>query len=115
MGVEKWLESLKQYWANKDLTNVIALFSDDVEYFETPYTRLGSKEEILKEWQGVLSQENITLDFSIFTEFEGKSAVIWELSYAKDEITHSYKGTYLIGLDNEGLCKYFYQTCEERN
>lgn len=113
MDINNWLGKFKEYWERKNLDGVLSLFSDDVEYFETPYLKLESKEAILSEWQGVLLQDDIFFNYSIFAEAEEKNAVLWELAYKKDGIEHGCKGTYLIKLNPEGLCTYFYQICEE--
>jgi hypothetical protein len=114
MKIEDWLERFKKYWESKDLQKLLSLFSDDVVYYETPFVKLKSKEEILKEWQGVLLQDNIKLDYSIFSNDRNKSTVNWELHYSKDNVDNNLKGTYLIELDSDGLCTYFHQTCESR-
>lgn len=112
MTINDWLEKFKDLWINKDLQGVMSLFSDDVTYFETPFLKLNSKKEILNEWHVIISQEDIDFSYSLFSETDSKGAVIWNLSYKRDGEKFNYKGTYLIELDNQGLCKYFHQTCE---
>lgn len=112
MKIKEWLENFKKYWEYKELTKVMSLFADDVIYFETPFVQLNSKEELLREWQGVLSQDDISVEFDIFSEVDRKSAVLWDLTYKKDGVSHNMKGTYLVKLNQEGKCTYFLQTCE---
>lgn len=107
-----WLEKFKGSWINKDLQGVMSLFSDNVVYFETPFLKLNSKKKILDEWQAIMNQENIDFRYSVFSETDSRGTVIWDLSYKRNGEQFNYKGTYLIELDNQGLCKYFHQTCE---
>lgn len=114
MKIEEWLKNFKRYWESKELDMMMSLFTDDVVYFETPFVQVKSKEELLKEWQGVLLQDDISVEYEIFSEVDGKSAVLWGLSYKKDEVRHDLKGTYFIELNREGRCTYFLQTCESK-
>lgn len=114
MDIDKWLEKFINFWIGKDVQGILSLFTDDVIYFETPYLQLKSKEEILSEWEGIKSQDNVGLALTVFSKSENKSSILWDLTYKKNGEKHNFKGTYLIELTQEGKCKYFYQTCEER-
>lgn len=115
MEISIWLERFEKAWLNKDLRAVINLFSNDVVYFETPFIQLKSSEEILEEWQEVLKTENIEFEYEIFVENQRKGVVNWSLAYDIEEKSVSLKGVYLIKLNEEGLCDYFFQTCESNN
>lgn len=67
---------------------------------------------MLKEWQGVLLQDDILVEYDIFSEVGGKCTVLWVLTYTRDGIAYNLKGTYLIELNRENKCTYFLQTCE---
>jgi len=112
MNINDWLENFKDLWISKNLQGVISLFSDDVIYFETPFLQLNSKKKILDEWRAIMNQEDINFSYSIFSEIGSQSAIIWSLSYKRDREKFNYMGTYLIELNDQGLCKYFHQTCE---
>lgn len=112
MEINEWLEKFKYLWINKDLQGVMSLFSDDVTYFETPFLQLKSMEEIFNEWKVVLEQESINFDYSVFSETNRKSTILWDLSYTLNGNKYNYKGIYLIKLNDQGLCRYFHQTCE---
>ncbi len=113
--MEEWLQKFKSAWTNKDLNSVIELFADNVVYFETPFVRLKTKDDILREWQEILYTENIKIDFEIFVENENRSAISWELFYTINNIQRHLKGTYLVTINKEGKCNYFQQTCESEN
>lgn len=110
--INEWLKKFKEYWESGNPEKVLSLFTDDVIYFETPFKQLMNKSEILNEWKGVLNQENILINYAVFSETGNKGAVTWDLTYDIDGTTHKVQGTYLVELNKNGSCKYFQQTCE---
>jgi len=107
----KWLETFKEFWVKKEIDNILTLFSDDVEYWETPFQTL-KKTEIKAQWLSVLEWENIKIDFEIFINDSSKGAVKWRFSHKEGSKVASYAGIYLIKLNNQGLCNYFFQVAE---
>ena len=63
---------------------MLALFSDDVEYWETPFQRLGSKDELRQEWQAILGQTDIEITTEVYASEGMKHAVRWDLHYSID-------------------------------
>jgi hypothetical protein len=110
--INKWLNEFKRSWIKKDIKAVLNLFSDNVEYYETPNHKLKGKIEIGKIWNGIKSQDNIKLDLEVFCKEKNKYAVKWALRFY-DKKDYSYKGIYLLSLDSEKKCDYFMQCCEE--
>ena len=90
------------------------LFSDDIEYWENPYKKLASLGEIKSEWLGINNQDDIKVKTTVFLESENKDCftVLWELSYVLNGTKNSWAGIYLIKLNPQGQCYYFYQTGE---
>lgn len=112
MMIEQWLEDFHAAWKGHDVPRVMELFTDDVQYYETPFRKIASKLELEKEWQVILNQHDIQVSWDVFcSSADGKHAVMWELSYVSD-VKHISRGTYLIGLENSGLCNFFYYTSE---
>jgi hypothetical protein len=111
MDISQWLDAFNNYWLTYNIDFVMDLFTDDVEYWETPFYKLESKEHLKQEWQAILSQKDIKHQTSIFSSTaDNKHAIIWNLSYLKNGILYESAGTYLIGLNNKGLCNFFYYT-----
>lgn len=116
MNINKWLDDFKACWVKKDILALLELFSEDLEYWETPYKCLSSKNKIVEERQAIISQQNIELSMSIFSSLENNHTVLWSLSYTTEHIgLQEWAGTYLIMLDPENKCYYFYQTGEKRS
>ncbi len=109
--IEAWLQGFRKNWKKGNVDRVLQLFTDDVEYWETPSEKLDPK-ELRKEWESVKEQEDIQLDFEVFSGDGEKYTVQWELSYIKDEEKNELKGVYLIKLNKEGKCEEFWQYCQ---
>lgn len=111
--IEKWLESFKTKWLEKDIDAVLDLFTPEVEYWETPFRRVNDMEALKNEWTAILGQSDIRLELRLFSAEGEKYTVSWELTYtdAEGEL-RNWAGVYLIKLDMNGKCTYFYQTGE---
>jgi ketosteroid isomerase-like protein len=109
MDINQWLEAFNTNWSAHNIDAVMDLFTDDVEYWETPHYKLDSKDHLRQEWQAVLTQQDIQLHTEVFNSSQdNRHAVIWQLSYARDGELRESAGTYLIGLDDNGLCNFFH-------
>lgn len=114
MHIEEWLEKFRQSWENKDTLAVLDLFADGLEYWETPFKKLTSKDAVAQEWQAIQRQENITVTTTLFASEGNKHSVTWGLVYTLNDTQHVWVGTYLIELNEAGKCVYFYQVGEEK-
>ena len=85
MNIEDWLEKFKKSWINHEVESVLELFEDGVEYWETPFQKVDSFEELKGEWGYVKTQKNIQLDYKVFDSNGKKHSVIWELRYIDPE------------------------------
>ncbi len=113
--ITQWLEHFHEAWKLRDINGVMDLFTEDVEYWETPYKLLLSKTDVRAEWQAIMEQEDIDVSWQIFnTSADGRHAITWHLTYAQGQHVHKLGGVYLIQLDAEGKCNYFYYVGEEK-
>lgn len=115
MNIEKWLDKFKSGWTGKNIPAIIELFSDDIEYWETPYKKLASVENIESEWIDIRNQENIKVNMTVFSKSEQQNSftVLWDLSYVINGLPKKWSGIYLIKLNSQGKCNYFYQVGEQ--
>jgi hypothetical protein len=112
--IEQWLRRFNDAWTSHDADGVIALFSEDVQYYETPFRKLQSIEFIRSEWTAIKNQFDIQLTTSVYSEHDGRYTVKWNLFYSNE--SHEKKhwaGIYLIELNDGGKCTYFYQVGEQ--
>lgn len=101
---EKWLQSLKEYWYNKDIDNAVSLFTKTSFYQETPFMKpYTTIEEIKEEWQHVKDENIEYIDFKILALDNNTLIVEWILKQNND----NYDGIYEIKFDNDLNCIYF--------
>ncbi|HAV11540.1 MAG TPA: hypothetical protein DCX32_03275 [Candidatus Moranbacteria bacterium] len=111
--INDWLVQFATAWKTHDIDNVLNLFTDDVEYWETPFDKLSSLDELKSEWESIKNQKNIEVLWEVFSKDEDKYAVKWSLEYTdKNYIEKLFKGVYLIKLNPDNKCDYFFH-CEE--
>ena len=115
MIIEKWLEEFNNNWSNHNIDDVLRLFAEDVEYWETPFYKLDSIDHIRNEWQAILLQKDIQLKTRVYdSDSRDRYTIIWNLRYKRDGFVHELAGTYLIELNDKGLCNYFYCMSEHK-
>ena len=109
MDIEKWLEDFERTWKKKNVESVLELFTDDVDYYETPFEKLDNKEDLKDEWRSVKDQQELELETEIFSREDGKFTVKWNLRYTKNGEQNILKGIYLIKLNSDNKCYEFWQ------
>lgn len=115
VNIHTWLKKFSKYWKNHKIDKVMKLFSHDVEYFETPFKKLPSITDLMKEWEGIKNQKEIELSFEVFSKKDNKYSVIWNLYYLNtDNVSIHWKGVYLIRLNSKGKCDYFFHCGEQK-
>lgn len=110
--IDYWLDDLKKYWLEKDTSSVLTLFADDVEYWETPFSRMNNKEELRKEWEVIKKQKIKELSFDVVSGMDNMFTIKWNLEYESEQKLSHWKGLYLVRLNYERKCVYFYQIGE---
>ena len=62
------------------------------------------------------NQEDIEISWEVFSKDEDKYTVKWSLEYTdKNNITKLLKGAYLIKLNSDNECDYFFHCGESKN
>lgn len=112
--IVSWLEQFNESWIKHDIDSVLNLFVEHVEYWETPFQKVSDKAELRREWEAVMSQSNITTTTRVYSSDQNKHSVLWTLRYEKDGEARESAGVYLITLNEDGLCTYFYYAGEQR-
>ena len=107
--IDNWLEQFKQRWLSKDIDGVMELFSDEVEYWETPFLKFANKQELRDEWEGVRSLEDqqLALDLYVHDAEHHKHVVRFTFSCTHDGEASRSAGVYLVTLNDAGVCTYF--------
>lgn len=112
MDIEEWRDSFEQAWKSQDVESVLDLFTDDVDYYETPSEKLENKEQLREEWQTVKDQQDIEIETEVFSGDGDRFTVKWSLSYTRSGEENSLKGIYLIKLNSDNKCYEFWQYCQ---
>lgn len=114
MDINKWLSDFNNAWTGHDVSAVMNLFTDDVEYWETPNTLIKSKQDLVNEWQNINNQQEIKLSTKIYSSCANKHTIIWNLNYSRNEKLFSFSGIYLITLNSNNKCSYFLSVDETK-
>lgn len=115
MNIKEWLDKFKNSREDKNINNVLSLFSSSLVYYENPFYKLTNLDDVKIEWNAILNQNDINLDYDIFSKEENKYTVQWNLEYSNDKWKKfHFSGIYLIILNEEGLCCDFRHYCEQK-
>lgn len=111
-NINNWLQDFKKYWLNKNIDLAMNLFTDNVEYFESPFQKFDSKGEVKEAWEYINKQNISILEFKLFNKEKNKFTVKWSLEYTIKKEKYIFKWIYLMSLNNENRCDYFVQYWE---
>lgn len=101
---EKWLNNLKEYWWEKDISAATSLFKKTEYYQETPFCKpYTTFEEIEKEWQHVKDQDIKYIEFKILAIDNNVLIAEWIFKREGAE----YNGVYEIKFNDNLECIYF--------
>ena len=112
--IDTWIDRFRAAWLAKDIPAVMSLFSDRVSYSESPHIHYRGKLDVQKEWQTILTQDDIQLDIRRVASDGNLHTLQWELQYARLGQIHVWGGVYLVRFGDDGLCDYFLQVGEEK-
>lgn len=109
---EEWLNKLKNVWEKRDPASVVTLCADKFLWFETPFAEpYSTKEQLLKEWQCVLNQEDISVSYEILSVEDTTGIARWNATFTRlpSEEKAFLDGIFQVILDDKGKCTEFHQ------
>lgn len=113
--IDVWLDLFSKYWKKYQIENLMTLFTDDVEYWETPFRKIKNKILLEKQWQWIKNQHDIKIDCVLFSEVNSNYTIIWDLEYLDENNTKkNFRGVYLMRLNFEWKCNYFFHCGEKK-
>lgn len=110
MNINQWLDELKRAWEQHDIEAAVALFTDDVQYFETPFSKV-NPERLHDLWSDIRGCIDTKVTCELYAVGGEKHSVIWHATWKNTVGEVQEKGgTYLVTLNDQGKCNYFYRT-----
>lgn len=109
---KSWLDSLKNIWERKTPETILDMCADKFLWYETPFIKpLTTKKELLKEWNSILNQDNISFLYKIISVNKNVGIAKWDATFtrlpSKEEV--SLQGIFQITLDKKDKCVEFHQ------
>jgi hypothetical protein len=112
-----WLNKLKEVWETKNPNAVVNLCAEKFVWYETPFDKpFTTKEQLLKDWQGILNQENIVVSFEILSVKRNLGIAKWRAAFIRlpSKEKTELDGVFQISLDENGQCVEFRQWYNSR-
>lgn len=60
----KWCLELQENWKQKNVDDIVNLFDEKVEYYETPTQKINTIKEIRRMWEEIEGQNTSNIDFN---------------------------------------------------
>ena len=100
----EWCIELLNNWKSKNIENIVNLFDEQVEYYETPKEKINTIKEIEKMWEEIKEQKTNNIEFNILCQNNECCIVNFIL---KDVV--SYDMIYQIKLNENSKCIFLKQ------
>lgn len=102
--IENWMQQLKTYWFNKEITKATSLFTKTTFYQETPFMNpYTTFEEIVEEWEHVKEEDIKEITLNLLALDQYTAIINWHLVQNNEE----YDGIYEVKFNEKLECIYF--------
>jgi len=106
---ETWLERYGQAWVDRDPEAAAALFSEDAEYYETPFGEPArGRDGVRGYWADATgNQSDVTFSYQVVSCSSDAKVARWkaEFTRASSGVTVRLDGVFLLRFDAAGLCR----------
>lgn len=111
VDVELWLQALVSAWTNIDPSDASALFSDCVEYYETPFADNAAENStgIANLWNEIVAQSDVEIETNILTIDDNEATVAYRASFVNHGAPHRSSGIWHVTFDEGRRCVGFRQ------
>ena len=108
-ALRAWLDSYKEAWEARDPEAAAALFSEDVEYYESPFGppakgRAGVRDYWANATRG---QADVAFSYEVLAVSEARGMARWQATFTRLSSGASVHldGVFLLEFNHEGLCR----------
>lgn len=106
-----WLDAYGRAWETRDADAAVALFTEDLEYYETPFgTPFRGRDELRDYWaRATGSQDGIAFTYEILAVRAGGGLAHWSAEFTRIASGHRshLDGIALAEFASNGLCRTF--------
>jgi len=107
----EWLEKYKAAWEANDPEAAAVLFTDDAEYYWTPFeVPKRGRDEIAKAWADATSrQQNVHFSFDVLAVYDSSGIAHWHTSFLRMTTGKHVEldGIIIAEFNGERLCHVF--------
>lgn len=117
-GFDKWLRRLRNAWEKRNPDIAVDLCGEKFLWHETPFDEpLKTKEQLLREWENVLNQENISVSYEILSINKNVGIAHWSATFTRipSKENATLDGIFKITLNKQGKCTEFHQWYNSKN
>lgn len=106
-----WLDKLVNIWVQKQPERIVDIVADKFEWYEYPYELvIITKEALIKEWQGIKTQKDISVACDIISTENNTGVAHFSATFVRDTGENvELDGIWVIVLDESGKCTKFHQ------
>jgi hypothetical protein len=108
-----WLTKLGKAWEDRDPQAAASLFSENVQYYESPFGQVCADwDEVLKLWLVVPhNQKDVEYQHEVVMGSDDFGLAHWKVSRTKIPSNEKelLDGVFLVSLNDQGLCTFFKQ------
>lgn len=102
MDIEQFMAAYKRVWENMDSEGFSELFTEDGEYWNTPFQAQKTPEERKTYWDRIKLQEDIELRYEVLATSENGGVAHWNVTYqvASEELFEIWAKSTGTGVPN---------------
>ncbi len=109
---KNWFFKLKKIWELKTPEKITEICAEKFSWYETPFDKpYTTKEELLNDWRGILSQDKINVVINLLAVNNNLGIANWNASFERLSSGEKVElnGIFTVKLNNKGKCIEFRQ------
>lgn len=107
--LKAWLEGYRRAWETRDPEAAAALFSEDAQYYETPFQAPARGRDGVRDYwaNATRNQSDVSFSYEIVSVSGDRGMARWWATFRRvsSDETVSLDGVFLLQFEREGLCR----------